>query len=75
MNGRGSLGQNDIHVEPNQLRGELGEPLDVPLRRTMLDHEAFSLDVPAVSQVLKGQLEKGIAPRVWTPGRGAHEDG
>jgi hypothetical protein len=49
--------QNDINPERNQLGRESGEPLVLPLGKSVLDYEVATLDVTEVAQ----SLEEGLS--------------
>src|SRR5262249_22989404 len=54
---------NHIHLEPDQLGREVGEPLLTPLRRAVLNDEVLALDIPEVAQFLPEGLQVGLGSR------------
>src|SRR4029453_12911338 len=69
---RGALGRlgsgggardDDVHVEPNQLGGEGGEPVSVVAVESALDEDVLALDVPQLPHPLEETLPGAPAPR------------
>jgi hypothetical protein len=51
--GRGrTAGHDDVHLEPDQLGCEVGEPLGPPLRKSVLEDDVLALDVAQLVQLL-----------------------
>ena len=48
----GSPGHNHLHLEPDQLGRQVGEPLRLALRIAVLDDDVLALDVAQVAQTL-----------------------
>jgi hypothetical protein len=57
--GECASGQDDINLERNQFGCESGEPLELPLVRSVFDHEVAALDVTEVTQSLAEGLSDG----------------
>ena len=54
-------GQDDINLERNQFGRESGEPLELPLVKSVIDHDVAALDVAEVTQSLKEGLSQGVS--------------
>ena len=54
-------GHDDVHLEPEQLGREVGEPLGLPLRISILDDDVLALDVAEVAQPLAERLTDVLA--------------
>jgi hypothetical protein len=50
-------GEEDINLERNQFGRKRGKPLELPLGRSVFDHEVAAVDVAEVTQ----SLEEGLA--------------
>ena len=58
-------GHDDINLERNQFGRKSGEPLELPLGRSVFDHEVAALDVTEVTQSLEeGLSQVGIRGQV-----------
>ncbi len=51
-----AAGHYDVHLEPDQLSCEIGEPLSPPLRRSVLEDDVLALDVAQLVQLLSERL-------------------
>ena len=58
-------GHDDINLERNQFGRKSGEPLELPLGRSVFDHDVATLDVPEVTQSLtEGLSQVGVSGQV-----------
>ena len=62
--GRGGAScHNHVHLEPDQLGRQVGEPLVLPLRIAVLNDEVLALDIAEVAQTLPEGLQRWIGIR------------
>jgi hypothetical protein len=58
-------GHDDINLERDEFGRDSGEPLELPLGRSVFDHEVAALDVTEVTQSLKkGLSQVGVTGRL-----------
>ena len=52
---------DDVHLEPDQLGREVGQPLEPALRKSILDDDVLALDLAELPQALPERVEYGAA--------------
>jgi hypothetical protein len=68
-----SVRHEDLHLEPDEISGELGVPLGSPARVPLLDREIAALDPPEFLQPLPKRIDgirTGLGRQPPDPGRG-----
>src|SRR5262249_53781407 len=53
-------GHDDVHLEPDQLGYELGEPLGPPLSKSVFEDDVLALDVAKLAQLLSERLSDWV---------------
>jgi hypothetical protein len=56
--GRGRRRYDDVHLEANQLGSEVGQPVQPPLRKSIVDDDVLPFDPPELAQPLPEGLNK-----------------